>query len=132
MSDSRRVPVRRVPVLALTVALMVVIGGCSSSPSGALVVDEIVAGAAEYEYVIPPGTAERLRSGETVEILPEELNVHVGEVIRVINQDDEGHFVGIFYVGAGETVTQRFASPGEFIGVCTIHPVGQLTLRVVE
>jgi hypothetical protein len=27
-------------------------------------------------------------------------------------------------------VTQRFASPGEFVGNCSVHPSGQITLRV--
>jgi plastocyanin len=105
---------------------------CSSDDGGALIEAEAEATAADYQYLIPAGTADRIADGELVEILPAELAVNVGEVIRIVNEDDEGHFVGIFFVGAGETVTQRFASPGEFVGQCTVHPSGQLSLKVYE
>ena len=105
---------------------------CSSGDGGALIEAEAEATAADYQYLIPAGTADRIADGELVEILPAELAVNVGEVIRIVNEDDEGHFVGIFFVGAGETVTQRFASPGEFVGQCTVHPSGQLSLKVYE
>ena len=103
---------------------------CGSDRDGPLIEEVGDAGEAEYAYVIPKGTGQRMDAGETVEILPGRLDVNVGETIRIVNEDDRGHFVGIFYVGAGETVTQRFASPGEFVGQCTVHPSGQLTLTV--
>ena len=84
----------------------------------------------DYDYLIPEGTADDIEAGEVVVILPAELSVHVGEVIRIVNEDDEGHFVGIFFVGPGETVTQRFANAGEFQGACSVHPSGRLTLLV--
>ena len=116
-------------LLLLLAALL--LAGCSED-RGALIVDDPDAGTADYEYVIPEGTADRIAAGEDVEILPAQLTVRVGEVIRIVNEDLSGHFVGIFYVGAGETVTQRFNSAGEFSGLCTIHPSGQITLTVEE
>ena len=86
--------------------------------------------AATYEYVIPAGAGEALDAGTPLEILPAELEVRVGETIRIVNEDDRGHSVGPFFVGANETVTQRFSSPGEFVGVCTVHPSGELVLVV--
>jgi plastocyanin len=85
----------------------------------------------EHDYTIPLGTADRIAAGETVEIVPRELTVKVGESIRIVNDDDEGHVVGVFYVGAGETLTQRFTAPGELSGACTVHSGGEFTLRVV-
>lgn len=120
---------RRWQPLAIVIGLLL-IAGCSSVERGALVVDESGAGVADYEYLILDGTGDRIRAGDDVEILPAELEVTVGETIRIVNEDTEGHFIGIFYVAAGETVTQRFASPGEYTGQCTIHPSGQLSLRV--
>ncbi len=87
---------------------------------------------ATYEYEIPPGAGEALDAGEPLEVLPGELNVEVGETIRIVNDDDRGHNVGPFFVGAGETLTQRFSSPGEFVGVCTVHPSGELVLVVTD
>ena len=86
---------------------------------------------ATYEFVIPVGAGEALDAGTPLEILPAELEVRVGETIRIVNDDDRGHSVGPFFVGANETLTQRFSSPGEFVGVCTVHPSGQIVLTVL-
>lgn len=85
----------------------------------------------EYDYVIPTGTAARIESGEQIDIVPRELTVQVGESIRIVNDDAEGHVVGVFYVGAGETLTKQFTAPGELSGSCTVHSAGEFTLRVV-
>ena len=84
------------------------------------------------DFVIPAGTAEQIEAGEEVEIVPQELVMETGESIRIVNEDDVGHVVGVFYVGAGETLTQRFDTPGELSGECSVHPSGSFTLRVVE
>lgn len=84
----------------------------------------------DYDFVIPPGTADRIAAGEEVEIVPAELDVHVGDSIRIVNDDSEGHVVGLFYVGAGETLTQRFNSEGVLEGECSVHPSGEFTLVV--
>ena len=117
-----------VPAVFLVVAALLV-AACGDDDAPLVEPDPAVT-SADYEYVIPEGTAERIRAWERVEIIPARLEVRVGEVIRIINDDDEGHFVGIFYVGPGETVTQRFASPGEFKGNCSIHPSGEISLVV--
>ena len=87
---------------------------------------------ADYDYVIPSGTGDRIDSGERIDILPAELEVRVGETIRITNRDDRGHVVGVFYVGAGETLTQSFTAPGVLSGECTVHSSGVFTLSVVE
>ncbi len=89
-------------------------------------------GAATYEYVIPLGAGEALDAGTPIEILPGELETTVGETIRIVNEDDRGHNVGPWFVGANETMNQQFTSAGSFEGVCTVHPSGQLILVVNE
>ena len=84
----------------------------------------------EHDYDIPAGTAARIDSGEQVDIVPRELSVQVGESIRIVNDDEEGHVVGVFYVGAGETLTKQFTAPGVLSGSCTVHSAGEFTLRV--
>lgn len=84
----------------------------------------------EFDYVIPAGTADRLAAGETVEILPAEIEAQVGDSIRIDNQDREAHVLGPWYVGPGEVLTQRFASEGELVGECRVHPSGQLRVIV--
>ncbi len=87
-------------------------------------------GAATYEYTIPLGAGEALDAGEPLEVLPAELVATVGDTIRIVNEDDRGHNVGPWFVGANETMNQEFTSPGSFEGVCTVHPSGQLVLVV--
>jgi len=89
-------------------------------------------GTADHDFVIPAGTSDRLLRHEKVDILPRRLDVTVGETIRIRNQDTRGQLVGIFYVGAGETVRMRFTSPGELSGACEVHPDGQFTIMVHE
>jgi len=123
--------IRRV-ALAL-VLLAIVAGGCGSDErSGPLVVADPGATEFDYDYLIPAGTGERYDAGEFIEILPAELETSVGEILRIVNEDDRDHLVGPFYVGAGETLTQRFSTPGEFEGLCTVHPSGQFILTVGE
>src|SRR6056297_1774750 len=123
---------RRMVVLALVLSAPLVGAACGgdgeSAAPGIESGDE--SAAATYEYVIPVGAGEALDAGRPLEILPAELQVQVGESIRIVNEDDRGHTVGPFFVGANETLTQRFSSPGEFVGVCTVHPSGEFVLTV--
>ncbi len=126
-----------VTTVTLTLALALLGGvaltacGGSDGPSAAPGVSTVGADIdATYAYTIPAGAGVALDAGEPLEILPAELDAKVGETIRIVNEDDRGHNVGPFFVGAGETVTQRFATPGEFVGVCTVHPSGQFVLVV--
>ena len=90
------------------------------------------AGPADYSFLIPAGAGDRFDAGDPLEILPPNLPVIVGEVIEIVNEDDRGHLIGPFYVAAGETFRHSFASPGEFVGICTVHESGQITLTVTE
>ncbi|MFZ4519138.1 MAG: cupredoxin domain-containing protein [Microthrixaceae bacterium] len=87
-------------------------------------------GAVTHEYVIPFGTAQRLEGGEKITIVPQTLNVKVGDSIRIRNDDAYGSQVGIFHVGAGETVTMKFTKPGTLTGACDVHPSGVFTIDV--
>lgn len=84
----------------------------------------------EHDYTIPPGTADLIEAGKDLEVVPRVLTAHVGESIRIVNHDDVGHVVGVFYVGAGETITKHFTSLGELTNECSIHSDGVFTLRV--
>lgn len=86
----------------------------------------------DYDYVIPAGTQDRKLNGETVEIMPDTLDVEVGETIRIRNDDEAGAFAGIFYVGAGEVVSMRFTTPGTLSGVCDLNSSGEFTINVAD
>lgn len=108
------------------------LGGCGGDDGGAEVgvAEPDAARVADHRFTIPDGTGEAMDRGEEVEILPAELAVEVGQVLEIVNEDDRGHLVGPFFVGAGETLRQEFTSPGEFQGICTVHPSGQFVLTV--
>jgi hypothetical protein len=113
------------------VALVILLSAACGS-SGPLVVDASSDGAADYSFTIPPGSGEAIDRGEPLDILPGELEARVGEVFELVNLDDRGHLVGPFFVGEGEIMRQRFNSPGEFVGACSVHPSGEFVLTVVE
>ena len=119
-------------LVALLVGLVLALTACSSPDEGGLFTDDGSSAAADYQYTIPPGAGEALDAGEPLEILPPALEVKVGEVIEIVNEDDRGHLVGPFFVGKGERLRQRFSSPGQFVGQCTVHPSGQFELIVTD
>ena len=127
MSPLARTVRRSLVAAAAALTLVACGGGGGSDPATEAIgsIDE-----ATYEYVIPAGAGEALDAGMPLEILPAELEVRVGETIRIVNTDDRGHTVGPFFVGANETLTHRFSSPGEFTGACSVHPSGEFVLRV--
>lgn len=79
---------------------------------------------------VPPGTQQRIDAGASVELLPAVLRVEVGDTLVVINRDDVAHQVGPYTVAAGQTLRQRFASPGRIEGLCTLHPSGAIAIVV--
>ena len=122
---------RLAALLAVAVFSVAACGGADDAVGPGLTPTES-ASAATYEYTIPLGAGEALDSGTSLEILPAELVTRVGETIRIVNEDDRGHNVGPWFIGANETMNQEFTSAGEFEGVCTVHPSGQLILVVEE
>lgn len=118
--------------LAVVLVAVVALAGCGSNEPASLFGDDATGRLADYSYTIPAGSGEALDRGEPLDILPEELDVRVGEVIEIVNEDSRGHLIGPFFVGKGETLRQRFSSPGTFVGECTVHPSGQIVLRVSE
>ena len=87
---------------------------------------------ADLSYVIPAGTGARLDRGVKVSLIPGRVVARVGQVIRIVNHDDRGYLLGPFYVGARETLSQRFTSAGVFKGMCPVHPDGRIELVVRE
>jgi hypothetical protein len=102
----------------------------SGTPAGPGVVSVDAREPATFEFAIPAGTGDRIDAGEPVAILPARLDARVGDSIRIVNDDDRGHVVGPFFVGAGETVDYRFSSAGTLQGECSVHPSGQIVLVV--
>jgi plastocyanin len=117
-------------LVAALVLLLAACGGGGGEHAKVEVVGE--ESSATHEYVIPFGTYNRLQGGERIEIVPRVLEVDVGDVIRIRNEDAYGSQVGIFHVGAGETVTMKFKTPGELKGACDVHPSGEFIIDVQD
>jgi hypothetical protein len=131
----------RVQIIVLAILVPVVLAGAyligagtgdDEKPAGIDITSADDATEFEHDYVIPLGTAERIEAGEEIEIVPAELVVEIGDALRIVNEDSSDHIVGVFFVAAGETLTQRFNSEAVLEGECSVHPSGAFTLRVVE
>ena len=83
-----------------------------------------------YSFLIPAGSAERIAQGETLDILPRELVAQLNETVIIVNEDDEAHLLGPWFVGPGETLRQRFTTAGVFEDSCSVHPSGKFTVVV--
>jgi len=85
--------------------------------------------AVDFHFEVPEGYSDTpLVDREP--LLPARLEATVGQTIRIENHDRHGVAVGMFWVGPGETLTQRFSSPGTYTGSCDVHPSGTFTLVV--
>ena len=116
--------------IAAAAVIVLAIAGCSEG-TGAFEQTEAAAEViAEYDYTIPVGAGLALDAGTPLEILPGTFDARVGQTIQISNEDDRGHLVGPWFVGAGETMRQTFKTPGDFIGECTVHPSGQIVVTV--
>lgn len=80
--------------------------------------------------VIPPGTAERIDAGESVELIPADLRFRLRDQLVVVNNDSTTHQVGPFTVGAGQTLAKRFSEAATFQGSCSLHPSGDITIEI--
>jgi len=121
---------RSLRVLLIAVSVTVAASCSSDSDAGPGFGVESGTETATFEYTIPLGAGDALDAGTPLEILPGTLEATVGETIEIVNLDDRGHNVGPWFVGANETIRQEFTSAGTFEGVCTVHPSGELVLRV--
>lgn len=83
-----------------------------------------------YSFVIPAGAGDRIDQGEPLDILPRELVAQLDETVIIVNEDDQPHLLGPWFVGPGETLRQRFTTEGVFEDSCTVHPSGKFTVVV--
>ncbi|MCB0997491.1 MAG: hypothetical protein KDB21_20500 [Acidimicrobiales bacterium] len=110
--------------LALAVAVLgvVVIGVSGGDDEGQ-----------EFRIEVPPGTWERIRAGEEVELIPRRLELQTGDRLVIVNNDAEAHQVGPYVVPSGETLTQDYPDPGVISqGICTLHPDGRVEIVITE
>lgn len=87
---------------------------------------------ATYEFVVPYGTSVKIDQGQQVDLMPQRLDVKVGDSIRIKNQDGRDYMIGPFFVTAGQELAMRFTQPGELSGVCQMNPEGEFLINVTQ
>ena len=115
-----------IPILlaAISLVAVVVLGGAIAT---------LVSGGDDAEtvtFVVPDGTARKVFFGETVDIMPSEVRMEVGDTLVVRNDDVQTATVGPFTVRPGETLEQRFQRPQTLIGDCTLSGTGEIKIVV--
>ena len=83
-------------------------------------------------YVIPLGTAARLKSGEVLSVVPSPIRLTIGvrDVLVLTNDDEVVHQVGPIVLGARQTYRIPFRRPGRFQYACSLHASGTLSLVI--
>ena len=123
----------RIAVTLIALASPTLLASCGSDDAptiasyGQVSPDEI----ADYEYVVPYGTSVRINAGQVVDLMPQYLEVRVGETIRIKNQDSRDYMIGPFFVAAAQTLSMRFTQEGTLSGTCTMNPEGIFEIKVV-
>jgi hypothetical protein len=118
----------------LTVFLLVIVLGLLAF-IGSTVIGSVQNNSAhEYRIVIPEGTGELIEQGEDPGIIPQKIELVLGEkdVLVIENQDTIGHRISDFWIGAGETLRQKFKQEAIYQGECTVHESAQIEIIVTK
>lgn len=85
-----------------------------------------------HEFVVPAGTADRIEAGETVAVMPAELEFKVGDTIRIRNEDDVDQPVGPYFVSAGTEFELEYGAPGRYEGYCALSEGERYEIVITE
>lgn len=94
--------------------------------------DRVDRGPETIELVIPAGTAELVAAGMVPPEIPEELVFVLGDVLRVVNQDEVDHQLGPTWVPPGGTSSLQLGEVEHVAVSCSFRPNEYLGIRVEE
>ncbi|NJO85084.1 MAG: hypothetical protein HC828_21630 [Blastochloris sp.] len=116
---------RRMLILPVALALLLLGGGVWWWNTGRTADREVV-------FTVPQGTADRLAAGETVQVLPQTIELTRGwkDILVIRNEDNQQVTIGPYVLEPGQAFRQRYYSRGTFDLVCSIHPGDQLRVVV--
>lgn len=109
------------PALIVAVVAAAVVAVAAVALGVTALTDEGVPDGEEVVIRVPPGTGERIDAGEDLELIPQRLELSVGDTLVIVNDDDRTHVVGPYGVPAGQELRTRFTEPGTYYGACTLH-----------
>jgi hypothetical protein len=87
-------------------------------------------GSTDRELVIPRGTSELIASGLNPLDIPKEWDFISGDTLLLRNEDDVHHWIGQWFVDAGDTTIVELQPVYAGVLVCSVHPSGQIDIRV--
>jgi hypothetical protein len=76
----------------------------------------------KIELLIPDGTADRVRRGETVPAIPQGMVFVIGDTLTVNNQDSADHQLGPFFIPAKSATRLEFKTAEKYSYSCTFSP----------
>jgi hypothetical protein len=92
-----------------------IVASCSNTETSSVVTTGTV-----LRVVVPAGTFDAVARGEFVDLLPEIVQVKVGDEFVVVNNDTFTHVIGPFSVRPGETLSHYWSQVTTIEGDCTI------------
>jgi hypothetical protein len=92
-----------------------IVASCSNTETSSVVTTGTV-----LRVVVPAGTFDAVARGEFVDLLPEIVQVKVGDEFVVVNNDTFTHVIGPFSVRPGETLSHYWSQVATIEGDCTI------------
>ena len=77
----------------------------------------------EVIITIPHGIGAAIEAGELPTIVHGDIILILGQHDRLTirNEDEIAHTIGLFYIGAGETLSQRFTTPQVYESRCSFQ-----------
>ena len=98
---------------------VVMISGIAASCSNTETSSVVTTGTV-LRVVVPAGTFNAVARGEFVDLLPEIVQVKVGDEFVVVNNDTFTHVIGPFSVRPGETLSHFWSQVATIEGDCTV------------
>jgi hypothetical protein len=84
------------------------------------------------ELIIPAGTAELIRQGDAPPTIPQDMRFVVGDVLRVINQDNENHQLGLLYIPSNSSASLKLESVENMTMECSFQTSNSFGITVQE
>jgi len=84
------------------------------------------------ELVIPAGTSELLRAGETPLDIPRDMRFVVGDTLTVINQDGESHQLGPLWIPANSSASLKLETEENLVVECSFQTGSYMGITVQE
>lgn len=88
--------------------------------------------ATTIEITIPAGTAQLMREGKNPEILSKDMRFVVGDILKVINEDNENHQLGPLYIPAKSSASLKLETEENLIVECSFESTKYVGLTIQE